>query len=59
MKVDERGLWMIFRWPVALGVTTAAGLLGALIGDGAWDWVSCLLLVAPVVLCGVALQARE
>lgn len=54
MKVDERGLWLIFRWPLLLGATTAFGLLAALVGDGAWDLLSWVLLAVPVALCLLA-----
>ncbi len=30
----RRGLWMIFRWPLALAVLSTFGLLSALLGDG-------------------------
>jgi hypothetical protein len=51
VKVDEQGLWDIFRWPIAIGLASAAGLLAALVGDGAWDVLSWLLLAWPVAWC--------
>lgn len=38
-----------FKWPVALGLLTAGGLLSALVGDGIWDALSWALLAVPVV----------
>lgn len=46
-----RGLWAIYRWPLLLGLASAAGLVGALVGDGAWDLLGSLLLAGPVWLC--------
>jgi hypothetical protein len=37
-----------FGWPLLLGVLSGLGLVLALIGDGAWDAVSWLLLTSPV-----------
>ena len=37
-----------FKWPGVLGVLTAGGLLSALVGDGAWDALSWMLLALPV-----------
>lgn len=51
MKAGERGLWLIFRWPLLLGSCSAAGLLAALVGDEAWDVASWALLGAPVAVC--------
>jgi len=58
MKVDEQGLWAIFRWPLAIGAASAAGLLAALLGDGAWDALSWLLLAWPVGWCLRGLRRR-
>jgi len=50
MKSDVRPLRQVFRWPAVLAAISLAGLLAALIGDGAWDGVSCLALAAPVAI---------
>jgi hypothetical protein len=42
----------VWRVPIALGVLTMAGLVGALFGAGMWDWVSALALSAPVFVGG-------
>lgn len=42
----------VWRWPVAIGLSTAAGLLLGLLGDGWEDWLACALLLPPVlILC--------
>jgi hypothetical protein len=37
----------LWGWPVAIAVVSLAGLVGGLLGDGAWDWLSWLGLVLP------------
>ncbi|MDD0845236.1 hypothetical protein [Pseudomonas sp. Gutcm_11s] len=49
----RRGLWMIFRWPLVLGVLSLFGLLSALVGDEVYDLLSWLSLGIPLVLLGV------
>ena len=49
----RRGLWMIFRWPLALAVLSLFGLLSALVGDEVYDLLSWLSLGIPLVLLGV------
>lgn len=46
----RRGLWMIFRWPLLIGLLAALGLLSALLGDGLYDVVSWLALGLPLVV---------
>lgn len=41
----------VWRAPVAIGVLTLVGLISALLGDGAWDWVSAAALAVPALLC--------
>lgn len=43
-------LGRIFAAPLALALLTAVGLVGALVGDGAWDAASWLMLGAPVAV---------
>ena len=38
----------IWTWPVAIGLLTASGLLGALVSDGWGDWWSWAALGIPV-----------
>lgn len=56
---QARGLWAIYRWPLVLGVASAAGLVGALVGDGVWDVLASLLLAGPVLLCVRGLWPRR
>ncbi len=43
-------LWRIFRWPLLLGGVSVPGLIGALVGNGAWDALSWLCLGSLPVL---------
>jgi hypothetical protein len=45
-----RGAWRIFRWPLAIGLASLVGLVAALVGDGALDVLSWLLLGGAVAL---------
>lgn len=51
----SRDLWQIFRWPIALALTSALGLVSALIGDGSYDALSWLMLALPAVTIIAAL----
>ncbi len=44
-----RSLW---AWPLAIAIVSAVGLVGALMGDGAWDWLAWIGLGLP---CSAAL----
>ncbi|MCY1283824.1 hypothetical protein D9M68_402630 [compost metagenome] len=48
----RRGLWMIFRWPLLIGLLSTFGLVSALVADGAWDLLSWLALGVPLLLVG-------
>jgi uncharacterized membrane protein (DUF2068 family) len=50
MKGETRSLWAVFRWPTVLAVVSCAGLLAALVGDGAWDAFSWAALAVPVAI---------
>ncbi len=43
-------LAQVFAMPLVLGVLAAVGLIGALVGDGAWDVLSWLTLGATVAV---------
>jgi hypothetical protein len=49
-KAGSRGFGQIFRLPAIIAVLSIAGLLSALIGDGALDAASWLALGLPVAL---------
>lgn len=53
-----RSLWRIFRAPLLLAVVSGGGLLSALVGDGAWDVLSWLLLGGPIAVMVRALTRR-
>lgn len=38
----------LWGWPVAIAVVSLAGLVGGLLGDGAWDWLCWAGLGAPM-----------
>jgi len=40
----------LWGWPIAVAVLSAVGLVGALVGDGVWDWLGWIGLGVPVVL---------
>ncbi|GGC62836.1 hypothetical protein [Undibacterium terreum] len=42
----------LWGWPIALGILTVIGLISALLGDGAWDYLSALTLGVPVAVGG-------
>lgn len=45
-----RGLWMIFRWPVALALLSTFGLLSVLLDNGVFDMLSWISLGVPLLL---------
>lgn len=47
-------LWNVLRLPLAVFLTTAAGLAAALLGDGWWHWLSWLLLAVPPAIIAAA-----
>ncbi|MDO9335717.1 MAG: hypothetical protein Q7T61_04905 [Caulobacter sp.] len=53
------GFLKIFGWPVLLALASAVGLLGALLGDGPWDWLSWLCLIAPLGVLAFVLTTRR
>jgi hypothetical protein len=42
-----------YQSPAIVGMVVMAGLLIALLGDGVWDVVACVLLTAPLLLLAV------
>jgi len=55
---SRRSLWQVFRWPLALALTSAVGLVSALVGDGAYDAVSWVALGLPcAVIAGALMRA--
>ena len=52
----KRGM-RLWGWPIAVGLFTAVGLVTALLGDGAWDYLSWASLGA-VTLLGVFVSKK-
>lgn len=48
----------VFFIPILLGMATLIGLVSALVGDGIWDGVSWLTILAPVVVVILAWRRR-
>lgn len=56
---NRRPLLRIFGIPILLGLSSALGLLSALLGDGVWDMVSWFALGLPLaVVLWFSLRAR-
>jgi len=51
----DLGLWAVFRAPILLFGLSLVGLVGALLEDGAWDWIGSALLASTVVATAWAL----
>ena len=49
----------IFLAPLVIAVLALVGLIGALIGDGAWDGVGWLTLGLPLVWAAVVYVRRR
>jgi hypothetical protein len=45
-----RAFWSLWGWPLVLALTSAAGLVAGLLGDGWWDAVAWVGLGAPCVV---------
>lgn len=56
MKARRPDLWRAYRIPSLLALISVIGLVGALIGDGAFDMLSWLLLGGLVVLIAAMLR---
>ena len=48
-------LWLTFRWPLLIAILTLTGLIGALLGEGVWDWLGAALIATSA---GVVVWAR-
>jgi hypothetical protein len=55
----RRALQAVFAWPLLLTGLSGSGLTLALLGDGAWDVASWLLLSTPLaaIVCGILRSA--
>ncbi|MGH6614536.1 hypothetical protein [Sphingomonas sp.] len=50
--------WRIFRWPLAMALANAIGLVAALVGDGWYDLISWATLGGTIVVMIVAWRGR-
>ncbi len=55
----RQSLSQIFAAPALVALLSAAGLAGALVGDGIWDWLSSICLAIPVAIFGVCVVRRK
>lgn len=46
MKRSFRQMW---GWPIAISVSTLAGLIAGLVGDGGWDVLAAVALGVPAL----------
>ncbi|WP_447748176.1 hypothetical protein [Pseudomonas nicosulfuronedens] len=57
----RRGLWMIFRCPLALAAKSSFGLISALLDDGIFDmlpWISLGVPLLLIVFVGMRMSRR-
>lgn len=59
MKTGPFSLQAIFAIPLVVAILSLIGLVGALLGDGVWDWIGWLGLGACVAVTIWALIARR
>lgn len=59
MSRRDLRLRAVFAAPLVLGVLSLIGLSGALLDDGAWDWLGALLLGSSLGAVVWALAARR
>ena len=58
MRRDNLSTAAIFGIPLVLGLFSLIGLVGALLADGAWDWIGAGLLAAAAVVVAWARLRR-
>ncbi|MBM7335161.1 MAG: hypothetical protein ABGX87_11230 [Alcanivorax sp.] len=56
---SSRGLGGIFAVPLLIALASLVGLVAALLGDGAMDWISWLGLGLPVAAVAWAMRTRR
>jgi hypothetical protein len=59
MSSSRQPLARIFAVPALVAVISAAGLAGALVGDGIWDWLSSICLAIPPVIFLACVSRRK
>ncbi|MCS6622666.1 hypothetical protein N0B44_07075 [Roseibacterium beibuensis] len=48
MSRRDLGPWAIFGAPLVIAILALTGLVGALLADGAWDWIGAVLLAGAI-----------
>ncbi len=56
MSRKRSRFWPMFGAPLVIGLVGAVGLFAALLGDGAWDWLSWIGLGVPALISVQALR---
>ncbi len=51
MSAARSQFWFTWGWPLVMALLSVVGLLAALLGDGAWDWLSWVTLGIPTLAC--------
>ncbi|MDO9433650.1 MAG: hypothetical protein V4820_02450 [Pseudomonadota bacterium] len=59
MSRKDLSLRAIFAAPLLLFVLSMIGLVGALLGDGLWDWVGQGLLASTMIVLAWVLVTRR
>jgi hypothetical protein len=59
MKTGPYGLKAIFATPAVVAILSLIGLVGALLGDGVWDWIGWLGLGVCITVMVWALISRR
>jgi len=58
-RSSRQSLWQIFAVPALVASASVLGLVGALVGDGIWDWLSSICLAIPVAIFAVCVVRRK
>lgn len=56
---NRNPLWRTFRLPIVIAVISLVGLLAALLGNGALDWLSWIGLALPVAMIAWAIRTSD
>lgn len=59
MSRKDLGPWAIFGTPIIVFALSLVGLIGALLGDGLWDWIGAGLLSTTLLVLAWALIRRR
>jgi len=58
-RSSRQSVWQIFAVPALVALASVLGLVGALVGDGIWDWLSSICLAIPVAIFAVCVVRRK